>query len=457
MMKYKTLSVTKPEDLVFGKAPYPVTTPQGLTIGGGTVYPELNFTLPPVTITRDNHREIISEYEQIVDSALLRAKDLHQEAVLLEFETVPEMTSDPSFCLEITSAIADKCRQYQQNCGMKADIRLTPNDLRDMERPVRMRSSRYLEPMFELFEQAADAGAGILSIESTGGKELCDQALVQCDIESAVYSLSVLGVRDMQFLWSRIADICTRTGAVPGGDTACGFGNTAMVLADKHYIPKVFAAVVRIITAPRTLTAIEEGAIGPDKDCGYEGPFLKAITGTPISMEGRTAACAHFSPVGNVAGVCCDLWSNESVADTMLLSGMAPTVYMEQLIYDTRLFNQAAANHSEAAYIKMMSESDIHLDPQALILSPESVIEISEALVSGTNPIDASIQGALKGLEIIEGAVKSGSLLLEEREHIWIDMIRQQLAGIPADEQRFTERMEAKLKECGVQLTEYGL
>jgi len=456
-MKYHSLTISDPKELVFGKAPFPVTTPKGLIIGGGRVYPELNFTLPPITISQDNHREIISQYEQIIESALIRAKDLHQDGVIFEFETLLEMTKEPAFGVEITAAMAEKCLQFQQKHGLVSEIRLTPNDLRDLERPIRMRTGSYLAPMLELFEKGAEAGAGILSIESTGGKELCDPALLQCDIESVVYSLSVLGVRDMRFLWSRIVDICSRTGAIPGGDTACGFGNTAMVLADKHYIPKVFASVVRIITAVRTLTAIEAGALGPDKDCGYEGPFLKAITGTPISMEGRTSACAHFSPVGNVAGVCCDLWSNESVADTMMLSGMAPTVYMEQLIYDARLFNQAIAGGSAASFISMMSESDIHLDPQALILSPGPVIEISKALVSGTNSIDASVKGALKGLEIIEEAVHSGELKLEEREHIWIDMIRDQLSDIPTDEGVFTERIEAKLEEHSVQLSEYGL
>jgi methanol---5-hydroxybenzimidazolylcobamide Co-methyltransferase len=82
--------------------------------------------------------------------------------------------------------------------------------------------------------------------------------------------------------------------------------------------------------------------VGPDKDCGYEGPFLKAITGIPISMEGKTAACAHFSPIGNISCACTDLWSNESVQNIKLLSGMAPTAYMEQLEYDVRLMNQAS-------------------------------------------------------------------------------------------------------------------
>ena len=115
----------------------------------------------------------------------------------------------------------------------------------------------------------------------------------------------------------------------------------AMVLAEKKYIPTLFAAVVRVITVVRTIVAIEEGAVGPDKDCGYEGPFLKAITGTPISMEGKTSACAHFSPVGNIACACADLWSNESVQNIKLLSGMAPAAYAEQLEYDTRLMNAA--------------------------------------------------------------------------------------------------------------------
>jgi len=143
----------------------------------------------------------------------------------------------------------------------------------------------------------------------------------------------------MEMLWGKIVAIANKTGTIPGGDTACGFGNTAMVLAEKKYIPKVFAAVARIATVVRTLVAVEQGAKGPDKDCGYEGPFLKAISGIPISMEGKTAACAHFSPLGNIAAACADLWSNESVQKIKLLAGMAPTVYFEQLEYDTRLMN----------------------------------------------------------------------------------------------------------------------
>ena len=47
-MHYQSLAISDPQELTFGLAPKPVTTLSGMVIGGGTVYPELNFTLPPM-------------------------------------------------------------------------------------------------------------------------------------------------------------------------------------------------------------------------------------------------------------------------------------------------------------------------------------------------------------------------------------------------------------------------
>ena len=47
MRKYSTLAISDPDDLRFGVASQPLTTRSGLVIGGGAVYPEINFTLPP--------------------------------------------------------------------------------------------------------------------------------------------------------------------------------------------------------------------------------------------------------------------------------------------------------------------------------------------------------------------------------------------------------------------------
>ncbi len=458
-MKFKDLAIKNAEDLIFGTALYPVKTKRGLIIGNGIVYPELNFTLPTITINHENLPAIRNHYSQIVDGALERALKLESNGVIFEFETLIEMTQAPEIGIELVKIMNDICEKYYQTHGLKSEIRLTPNDLREFERPPKQRTSKFLEPMMELFEKGALAGGDLLSIESTGGKEISDDALMMCDIKQFIFSQAVLGVRDMKMLWSKIVNITERLGKIPGGDTACGFGNTAMVLAEKGFIPKIFASMTRIATIVRTLVAIEQGAKGPDKDCGYEGPFLKAITGTPISMEGKTAACAHFSPVGNIAAACADLWSNESVQNIKLLSGMAPTVYMEQLEYDCRLMNAAISEGGETALMmrNLLTKSDIKYDPQAFILAPENVIEISKAIVNGENYIDATVKGCIKGMDLIEEAQKAGVLNIDDKETTWYETIRTDLLEINTNESMFVEQILPTIDESKIILSEYGL
>jgi methanol--5-hydroxybenzimidazolylcobamide Co-methyltransferase len=458
-MKFRQLAISNPDNLIFGSSPKPVTTPRGLVIGGGIVYPELNFTLPSMSIDMNTLPEVKNHYREIMKGSLEKALHLHSEGVVFEFETLTEMTHTPAIGIELVKLINEYCEEYYHKYGLKSEIRLTPNDLREFERPPKQRTSELLNKMTELFEGGALAGGNLLSIESTGGKEISDESLLMCNIKQFIFSQSVLGVRDMQMLWKKIVDIAKRTNTIAGGDTACGFGNTAMVLAEKKYIPKVFAAVARIATVTRTLVAIEEGAVGPDKDCGYEGPFLKAITGTPISMEGKTSACAHTSPLGNVAAACCDLWSNESVQNIKLLADFAPVVYMEQLQYDVRLFNQAIKEGKESVLTlqRLLVNSDISFDPQALILSPRNVIEISQEIVKGENYIDATKRGCLKGLEIIEKAIESGALMNDEKETEWISILKDDVASIPIDESKFVEEILPTIDSSKVILSEYGL
>jgi len=313
--------------------------------------------------------------------------------------------------------------------------------------------------MMELFERGMMAGGDLLSIESTGGKEVSDDALMMCDVKGVMFALSVLGVRDMQFLWHKIVTLANRHGKIAAGDSACGFANTAMVLAEKKYIPKVFATLVRVISVVRSIVAMEEGAVGPDKDCGYEGPFLKAITGIPISMEGKTAACAHLSPIGNIASACADLWSNESVQNIKLLSGMAPTAYFEQLEYDARLMNEALRRGKMHCQVlqQLLVGSDVYTDPQALILSPENVIRISKELIKGDSYVANARNGALSALDIIEEALLSGKLKLSEMETNYLPIFRDDLNSIPDLESDFIEMMLPVLDPGKFILSEYGL
>jgi methanol--5-hydroxybenzimidazolylcobamide Co-methyltransferase len=299
-----------------------------------------------------------------------------------------------------------------------------------------MRSGKLLESSLRSFELCAQAGADMLSIESTGGKELHDQALVRADLHGIVLALGVLAVRDMRFLWSRIVDIANRTGCIPAGDTACAFANTAMILADKGMLPHILAALIRVGAVVRSLEAYRQGAVGPSKDCAYEGPYLKAIRGVPISMEGRTSACAHLSSIGNIAAACCDLWSNESVQNARLLSTDAPIVSLEHLAYDCRLMNTALAEGSTAAlaYQRWSVESDARHDPQAWVLRPDVVIAISNEIIRHEDPLTATLAAMSIPLELIRQAHNSGELELPPVEQRWLDMLSSQLDMVPRDE-----------------------
>ena len=47
------------------------------------------------------------------------------------------------------------------------------------------------------------------------------------------------------------------------------------------------AAIARAIGACNSLVDVECGAKGPLKDCCYENPIVKSISGVPIATEGK--------------------------------------------------------------------------------------------------------------------------------------------------------------------------
>lgn len=440
MQRFKSLAIPTADELRFGVAPHPLTTRRGMTIGGGTaVYPELNFTLPPMLVNEQTMAEVRRQYEQIITGALARAAELEPPGLVIEFETLPPMTEHPAWGIELTKILLDGMEAAHAKHGLRSVLRITPNDTREMERPPVMRSGELWKNMLLTFDGCAKAGAELLSIESVGGKEVHDEALTMCDIGQVIFSLCIMGVRDMRFLWTHLNDIAKANNVHCAGDTACGFSNTAMVLAEQKLIPRVFAAVDRAVSAVRSLVAYECGAVGPGKDCGYENPLLKAITGYPMAMEGKTAACAHLSPLGNIAGATCDTWSNESVQNVKLLGGMAPTCYAEQLIYDCRLMNQALKQGREPALMmrNWLVNSDAALDPQAYILVPENVIALASAIVGAPTPYQAGKAVARKTVQILRDGLRAERVKIAEREVGWLDTIDAALDEMSDDEGEF--------------------
>lgn len=459
MNHFNQLAIAQTAELLFGTAPKPLVTRHGLTIGGGMVYPELNFTLPIMFVDKTTMPEVRKQYQQIITGALQRAAELETPGLVVEFETLPPMTENPSWGIELTRILLDGMADAHAKHGLKSVLRITPNDTREMKRPPRMRSGPLYEAMLQTFEGCAAAGAELLSIESVGGKEVHDQALMMGDLRAVIFGLCVLGVRDMRFLWTELNKIARKYGVHCAGDTACGFANTAMVMAEQRMIPRVFAAVVRAVSAVRTLVCYECGAVGPGKDCGYENPILKAITGYPMAMEGKTAACAHLSPLGNIAAATCDTWSNESVQNIKLLGGMAPTCYVEQLIYDCRLMNEALADGRDAAllYRKWMVNSDAHRDPQAYILTPESVIAIAQSIVSAPTAYDAGKAAALTALRLLRDAHQDGALKLHPREVPYLARLQRTLESLPATENEFIGEMMGQVDTTKFVAQDYDL
>jgi methanol--5-hydroxybenzimidazolylcobamide Co-methyltransferase len=176
-------------------------------------------------------------------------------------------------------------------------------------------------------------------------------------------------------------------------------------------------------------------------------------------MEGKTAACAHLSPVGNIAAATCDAWSNESVQNIKLLGGMAPTCYLEQLVYDCRLMNQALADGPDAARLlrKWMVASDASLDPQALVLSPESAVAIGQAIVAAPDPYAAGRAAAREALRLIRDGHRDGRLRLPRRELPWLDRMEKCLDLLPESEAEFIAQMMNSVDTRKFVAADYGL
>jgi methanol--5-hydroxybenzimidazolylcobamide Co-methyltransferase len=429
--------------LIFGHAPHPVSTRSGLEIGGGLVYPDINFTLPPMLVTEDSLSEVIGNYREITEGICRRAAELGAPGFVAEIETLPPMTFHPEWGVEVCRTVLEVIGEYEAKEGIHAAVRMTPNDIREGRELEHMWHGSHWDNIMATFEGAAEIGAELLAIESVGGKEVHDEAVMYCDLPKSIFALSVLGALDMERLWTAICEIADRTGTIAAGDTACGFANTAMVLAERNYIPRVFAATVRVVSAVRSLVAVECGAKGPHKDCGYEGIYVKAMTGIPISMEGRTAACAHLSPVGNIAACAADLWSNESIQNIKLLAGPAPTVSFEQLAYDCRLLNTASARSAETALLlrDLHADSDSRLDPQAYVLRPDVAVQISKELVQVEGDYERGKLAAKLALDVMRQAHQSGELLLDEREESWLDNLSYAADDLPATAEELTQEM----------------
>ncbi|NJD06970.1 MAG: methanol--corrinoid methyltransferase [Methylococcaceae bacterium] len=375
-----SMAYDSPNELIFGSSKRPVVTRRGLVIGGGAVLPEV---VPhPRPDSEKTGRTLLREFERANSDVLERCVSIGIPAVVLENEHVFQMTDNPKWGMDVAALATRQIGECEEQYGLRAAYRSTIADIRKPDM-MDLRDSERTRKVLEAFEACA-RHADIVSIESMGGKEVFDYSIIRNDITGLLFSQAVLGGRDMAWLWPQIVAIAARHGAIPGGDTNCAQANTAMFMAagfTSKDVPHTLAALCRAIGVSRSLVAYECGAVGPGKDCGYENPILKAITGLPMSMEGKSCACAHSSLCGNVMAATCDLWANEAVEYHHMFGGSTAAVFAEILGYDVAAMNAAIALGYQKEYQACLINSDRYRSPHGFILCPDNAWAIGKAVV----------------------------------------------------------------------------
>ena len=166
--KFTSLAIPNQDQFLYGACPHPLNCGLGLTLGAGQVFPEVNFTLPPMSITRETWAEVKAHYEEMAAQILRRAVSLAVPGIVLEFELLPAMTDEPEWGAEITAILKRHLSAAHEKHKLLCALRVTPTDIRDQQKPPLLRTGEPWQRLRRSFELCAEAGADILSIESVG-------------------------------------------------------------------------------------------------------------------------------------------------------------------------------------------------------------------------------------------------------------------------------------------------
>ena len=93
-----------------------------LVIGAGTVYPEINFTLPTMLVDETTWDEVRRQYRQIVESIVERAAVLELPGLVVEFEQLPPMTERPAWGAEISGILREGLDRAREKHGLRSSL-----------------------------------------------------------------------------------------------------------------------------------------------------------------------------------------------------------------------------------------------------------------------------------------------------------------------------------------------
>ncbi|WP_321417817.1 methanol--corrinoid protein co-methyltransferase MtaB [uncultured Methanomethylovorans sp.] len=442
--RYTQMAYANADEMVFGRSKYPVKAGLGVEIGAGYTIAEVNYApRPEAGVSKE---KLVNEYQRITRDILQRMVQVGFPAVVLETEHVQQMTNNPTWGGEVAHAQKTIMEEYYEEYGLKSALRHTPGDIRENKDYMDLRGDKYSVVM-ESFEAVAEGGADLLSIESMGGKEIFDYAILRNDIGGMLYAIGVLGSMDMEYLWQDIAKVAQKKNVVAAGDTDCAQANTAMFIAggllDKN-LAHTLAIIARSLAGARTLSGYEAGAVGPGKDCGYENIFVKAITGMPMAFEGKTSTCAHSDVMGNLIMQCCDLWSNESVEYHSEFGGTTVQCWSETLSYDCALMNVALKSGNEKILRDLLVASDKYRDPQSYILAYDNAYKIGQAIVKDGN--DLYLRAKNAALECCNLLTSAEGLEMTRFEINALQKAKGELEALTSDADQFMNDCMSKYK-----------
>ncbi|MBE6526294.1 MAG: methanol--corrinoid methyltransferase [Thermoplasmata archaeon] len=444
-IKYKSMAYKCADDIIMGSALHPVSEGFGLKIGSGQVIPEINYA-PRAGTEKDVERFRKEYVDYISKDALDRCITAGFPAVHLETEWVSQMNQE-KLSAPVVAGQKEICEKYHDEYGLACGVRHTIPDQREADeglRPGMDKVHSYPEKFFGCCDIACENGCDNLSVESVGGKEFADYAVTQGDIVAFLFGVGYLGSVDMEYIWSEMVDVAKRNRTVAGGDTDCSGANTSMFMAGGMLdmdVQKTFSAITRVIAAPRTLVAWECGAVGPDKDCGYEGIINKCIAGKPTTQEGKNCQCAHCDLMGNLTAQICDCWSNESVEYHPEFGGTSVACWMGSLGYEAALMNTAIQTGNAKTLRDLYALTDLTRSPEAYCLAYFNAYEIGQAIVAeGDSYYLRARAGALKACEIMEKGYNDKILRLSKKQYEVLIDSKKKIEALPTEEDTFVEK-----------------
>ncbi len=441
--RYTSMAYKDADELVFGHAQQPVSYGFGIKIGAGYVIPEINYA-PRPGAEKDSEK-LRREYVDYISKDILnRAVTAGFPNVQLETEWVSQMNQE-KLSAPVVEGQKAICEKYHEEYGVNCAVRHTIPDQREADEGLKpgMGGRSYPEKLFECAEIACENGADNLSCETVGGKEFADYAVTNGDITAFLFGVGYLGSLDMTYVWQEFADIAKKNKAVAGGDTNCSGANVSMFMAGgflDNDVQKTFSAVTRCISAARTLAAWESGAVGPDKDCGYEGIICKAIAGKPTAQEGKNCQCAHCDLQGNLIAQACDLWSNESVEYHPEFGGTSVQCWLGSIGYEAALMNTAIQLGQEKTLRDLYMYADRTRGPEGYVLAYDNAYKVGQAIAENGNDLYLRAKAAgLTGAKIIMNGYETKELALTNKQLDTLKSIIKTLEGLTDETDKIVE------------------